>query len=405
MSWESPSLRHSSLPFAFPESQPRWLAPRLEAVGSCLTMDGNCRRRAHHKSRLGCKNCKIRKIKCDESKPACSNCIKREARCDFLDDNRPKHNPSPSGLNMSDLELLHNYTTMTCSTLSESHVIREFYKVSVVQVGLSHEYIMRAILAVSSLHLAHHRPEMREHYQSVAILHHQAASQMAMPLMPDISPESAQMLFLFSVLTTYYALGWPRKAEDSLLLEGSGLPVWVYLLRGVHGFIQVAGVPEEGPLSPLFKHSIERYNLREKADEATSLARVPLEELRALIAQRPLSDDLRQMYLTFIDELKKSFAKVYANTTPYELVDAFIWIFMTADKLLPLLQVPTQESVAIFAFFCVLLHILDNHWWIQGWGQHLMKRVYSLLDDECRLWVRWPLEEIGWIPPSTAASL
>lgn len=85
-----------------------------------------------------------------------------------------------------------------------SQAIREFYRVSVVQVGFTCDYIMRALLAVSSLHLAHFRPHMREHYQSVAIVHYQAASRTAIPLIPEVSDDTAQLLFLFSVLTTYY---------------------------------------------------------------------------------------------------------------------------------------------------------------------------------------------------------
>lgn len=126
---------------------------------------------------------------------------------------------------MTDLELLHNYTTTTYLTLTESSVspallkdimqyagcqptpkqsMREFYRTTIVQVGLSCDYIMRAILSVSSLHLAHYRPHMRDRYEAIAITHHQAASQVAIPLISDATAQSAQMLFVFSVLTIYY---------------------------------------------------------------------------------------------------------------------------------------------------------------------------------------------------------
>lgn len=40
-------------------------------------------RRPHRKSRLGCKNCKAKRTKCDEVHPVCGNCIKYNLRCDF----------------------------------------------------------------------------------------------------------------------------------------------------------------------------------------------------------------------------------------------------------------------------------------------------------------------------------
>lgn len=80
---------------------------------------------------------------------------------------------------MQTLELLHNFTTRTFATLSDSTIIRDFYRQSAVQLGLRCDYIMRAVLAVSSLHLAYHRPEMRDHYRSLAMTHHQVASREA----------------------------------------------------------------------------------------------------------------------------------------------------------------------------------------------------------------------------------
>jgi hypothetical protein len=73
-----------------------------------------------------------------------------------------------------------------------------------VQVGLECDYIMRGILALSGLRLAHHRPPLRDRYLAATISHHQAAPQAFIPLVLDATPENAQLLFLFSVLTTYY---------------------------------------------------------------------------------------------------------------------------------------------------------------------------------------------------------
>lgn len=41
------------------------------------------RPRTHKKSRRGCGNCKIRKVKCDESKPMCKNCGAYGTFCNY----------------------------------------------------------------------------------------------------------------------------------------------------------------------------------------------------------------------------------------------------------------------------------------------------------------------------------
>lgn len=166
----------------------------------------------------------------------------------------------------------------------------------------------------------------------------------------------------------------------------------------MRGILHVAGVPRDGPLSPLFKNSMSRFLLREAADSETP-ATAPLLDLRETISQRALPDEQKQTYLTTIDELAKSFRHAQESAS-YDIIDAFVWLFVVAEELLPLLRVPTQEAVAVVAFFCALLRRLEDKWWLRGWPVDLVARAWGLLDEEWRLLVRWPVEEVGWVPPS-----
>lgn len=46
-------------------------------------------KRPHRKSRLGCRNCKTRKVKCDEKKPSCRNCTLRKETCVYPSQSNP----------------------------------------------------------------------------------------------------------------------------------------------------------------------------------------------------------------------------------------------------------------------------------------------------------------------------
>ncbi|KAH6665563.1 hypothetical protein B0J14DRAFT_233912 [Halenospora varia] len=41
------------------------------------------RRKTHRKSRLGCRNCKLRRVKCDETKPQCKKCVSFGVTCNY----------------------------------------------------------------------------------------------------------------------------------------------------------------------------------------------------------------------------------------------------------------------------------------------------------------------------------
>jgi hypothetical protein len=196
------------------------------------------------------------------------------------------------------------------------------------------------------------------------------------------------------------ALGWHHKESDRLFVDDKAFPTWVFLLRGTRGFVQIAGVPEDGPLMPLFGHAIERFELREAVNLQKADTFEPLFKLQSQIAQRKISAEMQNTYQKSIEELSKSFLHAESSATPYEMVDAFTWVYLVASDFLPLLQIPTPESIAIFSFFCVLLKKLDHHWWIRGQAEYLIAKAYTMLDEECRLWIRWPVEEIGWVPPS-----
>ncbi|KAK6858738.1 hypothetical protein PG995_005302 [Apiospora arundinis] len=354
-------------------------------------------RRSHPKSRTGCKTCKLRKVKCDEKKPKCGNCIKHNADCDFAG---PARISLPQDINCSDLELLHNFTTRTFSTLSGSPVLREFYRITAVHIGLKCDYVMRALLAVSSLHLAHHRPEMHDRYMSLAIGHHHIATTDVTQLMNGAVTVAASNLFLFSVLTIFFALGCPRKEDEFLLFGESGFPDWLFLLKGTRVFIdavQTQPADDNGVLTILFNHGSDRWLMRENRPVHTTHVHQQLDNMAVLIVLRQPDQRLRDIYLRAIGELHKSFSLANCGSDETnDLTDAFVWIYAVIDDLVPLLRVPTQEAVAIFAFFSVFFKRLGTQWYIEGWADHLISKAYSLLDEEHRLWIQWPLEEMGW---------
>ncbi|BDD57444.1 hypothetical protein MAP00_002807 [Monascus purpureus] len=54
-------------------------------MGRMAGPGGGPPRKSHTKSRNGCKTCKRRHIRCDESFPQCRNCTKHNCRCDYMD--------------------------------------------------------------------------------------------------------------------------------------------------------------------------------------------------------------------------------------------------------------------------------------------------------------------------------
>ncbi|KAK3290893.1 uncharacterized protein B0H64DRAFT_446710 [Chaetomium fimeti] len=417
-------------------------------------------RRAHKKSRTGCSTCKSRKIKCDERHPACLNCISHGVECPFLKPGAgnnasaraPKPKPDspasssststsrpnpimalPEGgeLPLLELELLHNFTTKTYTTLTADASVWEFWRDDVVQLGLTCDYIMRAVLAVSALHLAYHRPDRRDFYVEAGILLHQKAARSAMRVMAvgdKIDKDHAANLFLFSMLTMFFALASPRRSnpDGTFFIGESGFPDWAFLLSGGKSIMDVLGEAGlETVASPFLVYGRRRWHAQRALLEATTAAataattkdphqqqqqqhspaassppepRGPiLAPLRARIQTTVSDPALLKTYAHALDELELALVVRQDPAAPRDVLDAMVWLWVMSDEFVPLLRLPTQEAVAIFAHFCVLLKHHESHWWLQGWGDHIMMRAREILDEEHRGWIDWPMREMGWM--------
>lgn len=81
--------------------------------------------------------------------------------------------------------------------------MREFWRLNVVKLGIECDYVMRSILSVSALHLAHLCPERKDHLLEKSMMHHEMSSRAAVGLMQEVQESNKAQLFIFSVLTIY----------------------------------------------------------------------------------------------------------------------------------------------------------------------------------------------------------
>ncbi|OCL06575.1 hypothetical protein AOQ84DRAFT_343111 [Glonium stellatum] len=389
-------------------------------------------RRSHRKTRTGCNNCKRRKIKCGEERPACTNCTRHSIQCDFVgtpsattsaspgnlqtpDTDHPDSTPSvPANgatqgelpnylvngnalsLNLVHLELLHNFTTSTSFTLSQNPLLRTLWRINVPQIGLSYTFVMHGILSLSALHLAHFRSDRRSFYLSCAQAEHETALRAASSILPNITEDNCSALYVFAAITCVFAWASPRKPGDFLLITNDGIAEWLILFRGTRSIIDLS--PEmlfNGPLGPMFRsgaRAIHGHNYAINGDDH-------LAELRHFIEATKPDQAAMCIYNKCIEELAKSFAAVYGrDVSLFESGNVFVWLYQVESEYLMLLSKRTPEALAIFAYFCVLIKQLEFNWWIEGMSSRLISNIFYLLDEDHRLWIRWPMEEVGWIP-------
>ncbi|PLB48855.1 putative C6 transcription factor [Aspergillus steynii IBT 23096] len=172
-------------------------------------------RKSHTKSRFGCKTCKRRHIRCDESFPQCRNCTKHNCRCDYMDvatvhDETSSRKvpdllmsaeieveiknwhitgvpPFPelvhfprsgwSRLSRTDLRLIHHIIGLSIDLHRRGFsncTIWAQKMPSFLSTALSHDFVMSSILTLSASHLAwitrnKETKQLAYHHRGVAI--------------------------------------------------------------------------------------------------------------------------------------------------------------------------------------------------------------------------------------------
>ncbi|KAJ0108008.1 hypothetical protein J7T55_008144 [Diaporthe amygdali] len=226
-------------------------------------------RRTHRKSRAGCRECKRRHIKCDETRPVCAGCSVKKLCCVYalgpaslpgqadqsghleplaredasgagsrVGSARATSSRSRSPLPVSSASLTPSSqlpeqaqprdTSPSSPVLSVPPAnmaqLELFHHVCTQQVPLplngnngkilsglleaafSSPCLMNALLAVAALHLAHTRPSQSAYYHHQAVHFHTHALSIFNQQRPQVTPENCLSLLLFGQLTSLHML-------------------------------------------------------------------------------------------------------------------------------------------------------------------------------------------------------
>lgn len=379
---------------------------------------------------------------CNESKPECKNCVKHRIRCDYMDaasasiDSRGCSPSSPPAgtnlgglppvdpcligslpaepqcnqeqelpLNVVDLELMYNFITSTSHTMSPIPEVRNLWRIEVPRIAFRHDFVLRALLAVSALHTAQSKaePEVRGFYIERALAQHRISLREPMEMLHNLSPENASALFVFASLTAILALATPRKPDDFLIVGNEGITHWLFLLRGVSS---IASSSREWILSDTIASMIHQANvplLDQELEHSEGPSPVEDEQFGNLrrFLQRDIADpEERRVCLEATDKLSRAFAYFSKGngSVDNEVRSIFVWIYKISDDYLALLTQYRPHAMVVFGYYSALLHRLDSLWWVKGWGTHLIALIYRQLDSYYRSLLRWPIEQIGWVP-------
>lgn len=218
--------------------------------------------------------------------------------------------------------------------------------------------------------------------------------------MSGVTAQTCMPIFVFGVLTLFFNLARPTLHIDPEPSSKDVIPEWLHLLRGIDSVVMAETSLFSSPVSLIFRSTWGSLEYWKSHVPEQYQVLVDLEE--RICAEPSESPERLTSLRESVAVLNRSFSFWYAgNFKDQDKLRGFYqWLFEIPDAYLGLLKQGDNGALCVLAFYAVLVKDLEKYWWIEGWAVRLMKGIYMLLDGEHRLWIRWAIEEIGWVPES-----
>ncbi|KKK13205.1 hypothetical protein P175DRAFT_0470937 [Aspergillus ochraceoroseus IBT 24754] len=406
-------------------------------------------RRTHRKSKLGCENCKKRRIKCDEQKPACSNCLHHSIDCDFSsrkasESRSESSTPSsrrytfrhstyqsiasplsttpeptshsrgtqcdplpalpPIGISLADLHLFHHFVVSTYRTLADEAADSDsVWQIHVPQWGFSFPSIQHLILALAALHLGYLNPEIRAQYVKQADDHFTFGVRSVSTVLAQLNSENCQLIYISAVLICFVYFGRGPRAGEYLVFNAKGKSEWLVLLHAVRAIlaskqdeiftgvlvIKKMDYGARDSLPPLLRDELAQHEFR-------------IGEVRALVGSRILDPELQQVYFHAVDDLLTAMGQMYerrgTGCRATDLMPCTMgWTFRLSEKFIERLEEKEPLALIILAYWAILLRYLRDAWFMQGWDEHIITGIRASIHFELHEWIAWPEQVIRQI--------
>jgi hypothetical protein len=382
-------------------------------------------KRSHNKSRYGCDQCRKRRVKCDETLPCCSVCAHREEPCSYirrmaviktsvteqnhsnvllfghspmsdrtLETNAelrltPAANSSPlsytseASIRIREMSLMYHWARNTRDSFTKQ--INDSLQDHIIREALRHNYLMEAVLALTSLHIASdaETPTVVDEYVSVAVRYQHQALVGLRSALSSLSPGNCDAIFITSILVMVSTIVSSLLQKEYDQKTTSTAEAMLKLTSFLHGIQSVLNVSREwvssGPL---------RCMLNAEAQLSSASLCLPLEDLRHANGTQN-TGETRTVFAHAIDMLEKA-TKSEKSTIP--------WIATVQPQFLQVLRDEDDLALVIFMLWGVLLDQMGSMWWAKFSGRRLVDEISCTLNIKCSRWTRiteWSRLQVG----------
>ncbi|KAG4429549.1 hypothetical protein IFR05_014972, partial [Cadophora sp. M221] len=390
--------------------------------------------RLHHKkSRTGCQQCRARRVKCNEIHPICGSCSRHKTTCVWgrqgtttqSQNTKPKtyeirpkiHSnqqtevrdgdepPESSQRRFTELKLLHQYMAFTCMTLNfpDDRRQQNDWGVAIPHLAFKHNSLLYSIYTLAALHLAKLEPNNAEHiatyqkYLGLTLREHRDEVGKLNRSNADAAciTSSCLRVCTFALLQERPLTPYTPPTEwlqmSSTTGRGLNVEAWKYIADDNNSIMRgmIRSAPGMKPGGWLREEAI-LFHPSNRQELMHLLRRTPFD-----ILEEPWNARIEDAYESTTSYIGSIQIAIAAREPPASIFRRLVLFpTMVQSEFIFLVKEQRSRALVILAHFFAFLADFRDIWWIGDTGPREVRGIESVLPEEWRDLMIWPLQTI-----------
>ncbi|KAH6656921.1 hypothetical protein BKA67DRAFT_553642 [Truncatella angustata] len=296
---------------------------------------------------------------------------------------------------VTDLELMHHYSTTTCFTFPRGQEVGHIWQSAVVELALKHVPLLHQVLAITASHLAYLRPHQRQSYALVASQHQSDAARGLRGALAQITSDNCHASFAGASLLVIGAFA-AAASSNSNTHSAKHQPTMadmldvVLLTRGMAAVLHSSEPTiQRGPFADLFMqmtYSAPQIFLEAVCGKLHELSIKVLEDHSIdQDTARIVNFEIHNLITCIKDQIHKAAVPVLRILT--------LWPTVLSDDFLGLLNRKISPALVVFTYYCAITHECQAFaWYTSGWGISVARDVERYIQEPWADIIRWPMD-------------
>jgi hypothetical protein len=292
---------------------------------------------------------------------------------------------SSGGLSLTDMRLLHHWSTMTCNTLAVGEAANKTLQMVVPQLAFENDFLLNGILGIASLDLERLNPHSQDMQKQTTIYRGRAIADFRRAL-ERIEPGTRNYeaaLIMSILLVVLYSPNPPTDEDELIILK------WLIFYRGLSVVINMSSFPNivmAGSVGPFFRRELTELKIGPV---------VPKILVRMLQEIDMMDPDFLMLehYCKVLDALGILYASLKQDGLGPELYIRIVsWCSYVKGEFTDCATQKRPRAIIIMAHYLVFIKVIKGLWWLEGIPDRDIGRIVKFLDPKWLLYLEVPLQ-------------